>query len=408
MYDFDQIIERRHTNAMSTDGFRGYVFHAGPEATFAFRDEEFIRMWVADMDFAAAPEICEAMKRRIDQRIFGYTQVFDPAYFQAFHNWCRTRYDWDFAQEELVFSQGVVPALFQIVELLTAPDEKILTHTPAYGQFLRTAEYNRVELECASLKNEDGYYSIDFEDLERRAADPRLKVFILCNPHNPTGRIWTEAELRRIGDIVERHGLWLISDEIHCDLLRRGKTHIPMGKVMPDYPRLITCMSASKTFNLAGLMLSHILIRDPELRERFCMRDKNSGGMNPISIEAHKAAYVSGAAWLEELQSYLDGNFRLVETYLRQELPRAVFHIPEATYLAWVDMRAYLSDLESLPLFFANEAGVLLEGGDALFVGDAQGFVRLNLAMPRALLEEGLRRICRAVGRHARQAAATA
>lgn len=399
-YDFDQIINRQHTNAMSTDGFRGYIFHVGPEATFAFKDEEFVRMWVADMDFAVAPEIRDAMKARIDQQIFGYTSLFDPEYFKIFSDWCQARYGYVFPKEELVFSQGVVPALFQILELLVAQDEKVLTHTPAYGQFLRAAEYNGIMMEKAPLKNENGDYNIDFDDLERRAADPKLKIIIFCNPHNPTGRIWTMEELQKVAAIAEKHDLWLISDEIHCDLLRQGKTHIPMAKVMPDYPKLITCMSASKTFNIAGLMHSHIMIRDCALREAFLQRDKAGGCLNPISLAAHKAAYANGSAWLDALKTYLDGNFSLVKEMFETHLPKITFKIPEATYLAWVDMRPYLSDMKDISMFFANEAGVLLEGGDSLFVGNAEGFIRLNLAMPRAVLEEGLNRIFAAVKKH--------
>ena len=221
-----------------------------------------------------------------------------------------------------------------------------------------------------------------------------------CNPHNPSGRMWTEEELKRVADITEKNNLWIISDEIHCDLIRKGNRHIPMGKIMPDYNKLITCMSASKTFNMAGLMFSNIIIRNETLRERFCARDKNVGFVNPLSIAAHKAAYEKCYDWLEQLQEYLDGNFQFLDNYLKEFLPKAVFEIPEATYLAWVDMHAYLSDVEDLPAFFANEAGVLLEGGDDLFVGNAKGYIRLNLAMPRSIIKRGMEQIREAVIRH--------
>lgn len=396
-YDFDEIIDRKNTNALNTDGFRGYIFHAGPEKVFPYKDEEFIRMWVADMEFATAPEICAAMEERIKRRIFGYTMVFETDYYEAFSNWCKKRYDWSFPREELTFSAGIVPELYTLVEELVAKDEKMLIVAPAYGYFLHAAEYNNVELVCSNLKDDNGYFTIDFEDLERKAADPKMKLVLWCNPHNPTGRVWTKEEHEKVAKIVEKNDLWIISDEIHCDLLRKGQRHTPMGKIMPDYKKLITCMSASKTFNIAGLMFSNIIIRDEALRARLSARDKSGGLVNPISFAAHKAAYERCGEWLEQLTDYLDENFRFVKEYLDQYLPDAVYAVPEATYLAWVDMSKCLPGVEDLPGFFANEAGVLLEGGDGLFVGNARGHIRLNLAMPRSIIAEGLERIRKSV-----------
>ncbi len=402
-YNFDEIIDRRNTNALNTDGFRGYIFHAGPEKVFPFRDEEFVRMWVADMEFATPPAICDAIRARVDRRIFGYTMMFDDAYYRALNGWCRERYGWSFLQEELCFSPGIIPALYQLVEDLIGEGETFVITTPSYGYFLHAAEYNGVPVVCSDLREHDGYFTIDFEDLERKCSDPKVKMLLWCNPHNPTGRIWTEEELRRVAEIVEKYSLWLVSDEIHCDLIRRGLCHTPMGKVMPDYRKLITCMSASKTFNMAGLMFSDIIIRDPEERERFIGRDKIAGMLNPLSIAAHQAAYESCGEWLEQLKDYLDENFRFVDEYLKERLPQARFRIPEATYLAWVDLGGCLPDVDDLPGFFANEAGVLLEGGNSLFVGNAEGFVRLNLAMPRSIIETGLNRMADAVERHNRK-----
>lgn len=203
-----------------------------------------------------------------------------------------------------------------------------------------------------------------------------------------------------MGAIAEKYGLWLISDEIHCDLIRQGKKHIPTAKVMPDYPRLITCMAASKTFNMAGLMFSNIIVRDAEVRKQMAAHDKLIGCVNPISLAATQAAYERGGDWMEQMKAYLDGNFRFVADYFAAKVPGAVCRIPEATYLAWVDLNRCLPDVDDLPMFFANKAGVLLEGGDGLFVGNAQGFVRLNLAMPRVIIEKGLRRISAAIDKH--------
>ncbi len=395
-YDFDEIVDRRHTNALNTDGFRGYIFHAGPEKVFPYKDEEFIRMWVADMEFATAPEIRDAMKARIDKKIFGYSGVYDSEYYDIFSKWCKDMYDWEFPEEQLKFSAGIIPALYQLTEDLVAPDGKFLTVTPAYGYFLHAAEYNDVELVQSPLKKENGYFTIDFDDFEKKASDPEVKMVMWCNPHNPTGRVWTEEELTKVADIVKKYDLWIVSDEIHCDLLRNGNHHTPMAKIMPDYQKLITCMSASKTFNMAGLMHSNIIIRDSRLREHFLKRDKLLGSVNPVSLEAHKAAYQKGGEWLRQLKDYLDENFRFMKEYIDENIPEAVCYIPEATYLAWVDMGKVLPGTD-LCDFFANKAGVLLEGGNNLFVGNAEGYIRLNLAMPRSLLAEGLRRMAEAI-----------
>lgn len=404
MYNFDEIIDRQHTNALKTDGFRGYIFHAGPEKVFPYKDDEFIHMWVADMEFAVAPEIIDAMRQRLDRRIFGYTGVFTHDYYDSFSKWCKDHYDWSFPEEELCFRPGIIPALYQFAETLCTKDEKVLMNTPAYGYFLHAAEYAGVGALLSPLKKkEDGTFELDFENFEKQCADPACKLVFWCNPQNPTGRMWTEEELRRVAEIVEKYNLWIISDEIHCDLIRCGRTHIPMAKVMPDYPKLITCMAPSKTFNIAGLAFSNIIIRDPALRARFQERDKLFGMVNPLSLTAAKAAYDQGGAWHEALKSYLDGNFAFVKEFMNEYMPEAVMYIPEATYLAWVDLSKCLPDVEDLPGFFADNAGVLLEGGNSLFVGNAAGYIRLNLAMPKSVIRTGLERMRDAINAHKAQ-----
>lgn len=401
MYNFDEIIDRRNTNALNTDGFRGYIFHAGPEKVFPYKDEEFVRMWVADMEFGVAPEILEALRKRIDRRIFGYTGMYDDGYYQSFQKWCLDHYDWEFHQEQLCISPGIIPALYQLVESLCAPGEKVLFNTPAYGYFLHAAEYSSKEILLSPLKKDkEGKFSLDYEDFEAKCADPKCKVVLWCNPHNPSGRVWTKEELARIAEIVEKYSLWIVSDEIHCDLTRRGKQHIPMSKVMTDYPKLITCMAPSKTFNLAGLAFSNIIIRDPAAREEFKNRDKLFGMVNTMSLTAAKAAYDEGSIWYEALRDYLDNNFAFVKSFLAVNLPDAVMNISEATYLAWVDLSRVLPGVEDLADFFANNAGVLLEGGDALFVGNARGYIRLNLAMPQSIIRTGLERMRDAINQH--------
>ena len=394
MYNFDEIIDRRHTNAMNTDGFRDYIFHADETMTFPYKDEEFIRMWVADMEFATPEVVIDGIRERLNKRIFGYTRVFEKSYYDAFNSWCMKKYGWSFDRKELVMSNGIIPALFELVEYICKPDEKVLFLTPSYAYFKYAADFSKREYVCSDLINEDGYYKIDYDDLEKKAADEKTTLLIFCNPHNPSGRVWKEEELEKVAKIVEKHQLWVISDEIHCDLLRLGQHHTPLGKVMPDYKRLITCMAPSKTFNLAGMMISNVIIRDEDMRKIWLDRHYNFD--NPLSIAAAQAAYEKGDEWLQELRAYLDGNFEFTVNYLKEHLPKAKCRISEATYLAWVDLSAYFEPDEHLPLFFAYKAGVLLEGGN-MFVQSSDGFIRLNLACPRATVEEGLRRICEAV-----------
>lgn len=401
--NFDEIVDRYHMNALNTDGFRGYIFHDFEgKKVFPFKDDEFVRMWVADMEFAMCPDILQAIKDRVDKRIIGYSQVFEPSFYAAYNAWNEKMYGWTYPKEEICFSLGIIPALYELVELLLTDHEYAIINTPAYGYFQHPIDAkHKHAIHNKLVRDGEGHWSIDFDALEKDAANPMAKLLIWCNPQNPTGRVWTEEELKRVAAIVEKHNLWIISDEIHCDILRQGVHHIPMAKVMPDYPKLITCTSASKCFNMAGMMFAEIIIRDPQLRQHFIdYTDSYAMNVNPLSIAAHQAAYEHGAEWLDQMKTYLDGNFQLVKETFAKELPKITFQIPEATYLAWVDMNAYLGDVENIPDFMANKAGVLLEGGDALFVDNAQGFIRLNLAMPRAILQKGLDRIVKAVREH--------
>lgn len=394
MYNFDEIINRRNTNAMNTDGFRDYIFHADETMKFPYKDDEFIRMWVADMEFATPDVVIDGMKKRLEDRIFGYTRVFGDSYYKSFSGWCKRHYDWTFEKKDLVMSNGIIPALFEMVDYITKPDEKVLFLTPSYAYFKYAADFHARACSCSDLIDKEGYYTIDFADLEKKLADSKTTLFILCNPHNPTGRVWRKEELEKMAELVEKYNKWIISDEIHCDLLRLNQKHIPMGKIMPAYDKLITCMAPTKTFNLAGMMISNVIIRDDGLKKVWLSRHYNFD--NPLSIAAAQAAYDYGDAWLQELRAYLDKNFAFAKAYLAENLPKAKMAISEATYLAWVDLNAYFEPDEKLPLFFAYNAGVLLEGGN-MFVQHSDGFIRLNLACPQSVLAEGLKRICEAV-----------
>lgn len=390
-YNFDEIIDRRNTNAMNTDGFRDYIFHAPPTMKFPYEDDEFIRMWIADMEFATPPEIIDAVRERLDKRIFGYTKIFDNAYYEAFNGWCKKLYDWSFEKEHLVTSNGIVPALYELVDYITNVHEKILIVTPSYAYFKHAADFNKREIVTCDLIEKENYYTIDFDDFEKKAKDDRVTLCIFCNPHNPSGRVWTEEELTRVGKICLDNNVIIISDEIHCDLLRNGKKHIPMAKLFPKSDKIITCMAPTKTFNIAGFMISNIIIPNDKIRSIY--QERHYITENPLSVVAAQAAYTNGYEWLCELKDYLDENFKFTKEYLAKHLPKAVMQISEATYLGWVNVGAYVEDDENLPLLFANHAGVLLEGGD-MFVRNSNGFIRLNLACPRAILEEGLKRIC--------------
>ncbi|AWI51721.1 aminotransferase [Actinobacillus porcitonsillarum] len=394
MYNFDEIIDRCHTNALNTDGFRSYIFKADDSMIFPYKDEEFIRMWVADMEFATPDVIINGIKKRLDKRILGYTRVYEDSYYQAFVNWCKRRYDWSFSKKDLVMSNGIIPALFELVDYICKDDEKVLFLTPSYAYFQYAADHSAKQAVYSDLINEEGFYRINFDDLEQKASDPKTTLLILCNPHNPSGRIWTQEELNKLAEIIQKYNLWVISDEIHCDLLRTGRKHIPLGKIMPDYERLITAMAPSKTFNMAGLMISNIIIRSETLKQIWLNRHYNFD--NPLSIAAAQAAYEEGENWLIALQAYLDKNFEFVGEYLKQHLPKAKYQISEATYLGWIDLSAYFNPEEDLSMFFAHQAGVLLEGGN-MFVRNSDGFIRLNLACPRSIVEEGMKRICEAV-----------
>lgn len=349
-YNFDEIIDRKNSNAMNTEGFREYIFHADSTMRFPYADDEFIRMWVADMEFATPQVIIDAIKTRLDRRIFGYTRVFDPEYYNTFVRWTEKRYQWHFEKEHLVTSNGVIPALYEMVGYICKPDEKVLFVTPSYAYFKYAADFNNRESICSNLINNDGYYTIDFDDFEAKASDEKTALCIFCNPHNPSGRVWTPEELKRVGDICIRHNLWIISDEIHCDLLRVGMVHTPLAKLFPNYDKLITCMAPSKTFNMAGFMMSNIIIPNSDLRSIWKERHYNFD--NPLSIAATQAAYAYGADWLDQMRAYLDENFKITGEYLAEHLPKAKYRISEATYLAWVNVGNYLPD-EKVSRYFS-------------------------------------------------------
>jgi len=396
-YNFDEIISRHGTDAMSIDGFGPYLFDNEPNLNLKHTSEELIRMWVADMEFAVPPEIIDGIKERLKHPIFGYTGMFEARYFDAFQSWAKNRYNWEFDKEHLVTSMGIIPALYAMVEYICKPGDKVLFMTPSYSFFKHASDRYDIEYVVSELKVTDGRYEMDYEDIAQKVSQPEVNLCIFCSPHNPTGRNWSEEELKRFGDLCLSNGVKIVSDEIHCDLLRASEHFTPLAKLFPDSDQIITCMSPSKTFNLAGFMFANIIIPNDELREIW--KQKNIPIVNPLSVAAAQAAYEHGHEWLEELTRYLDKNFNFLEDYLNQYLPKAKFTISDATYLAWVDLGAYFEKGKNLTLFFANQAGVILEGGN-MFVDHADGYVRLNLACPQSILKEGLDRMVQAIEDH--------
>lgn len=391
-FDFDQPISRQGTNALAEDGYENYLFGAEPLVPpLQLPGTDLVSMWVADMQFAAPAAAIGAMRERLAHPIFGYTMNFDGQLYDAFGAWCDRRYGWRFEREQMQISLGVIPALFGLVEYICNPGDKVLGLTPSYGYFKHAVVHGGRIFETSPLrKKDDRDYEIDFEDFERKVRDPAVKLFFLCHPHNPTGRVWTEEELRRMGELCLSNGVKIVSDEIHCDLSRMSVTHVPIAKLFPGSKDIITCMAVSKTFNLAGMMLATVIIPDPELRATW--RRRHYPFVNPLSLAAAVGAYRDGEAWLEALRQYLDDNFAFMQRYLTQRLPSARFQIPQATYLAWVDLSAYFDCSVNLTRFFLEKAGLILEGGE-MFVENGAQYVRLNLACPRIQLAKALKRL---------------
>ncbi len=393
-YNFSTIINREGTNAMSVTGYRGYLFDKDVDLSGKYKEADFIPMWVADMEFAIAPEIIGAIKKRLDHPLLGYSMVADPAYPLAFQKWCVDRYGWKPDLEHLVYAKGVIPALFSLIGYICKPDEKVLIVTPSYAFFKHGADANGIELVCSHLIENQGSYVMDMDDIREKTADEKCVLAIFCNPHNPTGRVWTKSKLQELGEVCIENNVTIISDEIHCDLLRKDKSFTPMASLFPDSDQIITCMAPSKTFNLAGNMFANIIIPNDALRKTYT--ENYLPIENPLSIVAAQAAYTHGHDWLVELTDYLNGNFSYLKAQLDKHLPLTKFVIAESTYLAWVNVSAYVPANENLTLYFARNAGVLLEGGD-MFVANAEGYIRLNLACPRERLAEGVQRIIAAV-----------
>lgn len=382
-YDFDEIIQRRNTNCVKWD--RGY--------------EDVLPMWVADMDFKAAQPIIDALQRKLESGIYGYT-MHPEAYYQAIISWFERRHNWKLQKDWILFCPGIVPALNQLVKAFTEPGDKVIIQSPVYYPFYRVVTNNGCEVAVNPLKFEGSQYVMDYEDLEKKASDPKTKLLFLCSPHNPGGRVWTAEELTRLGEICLRNNVLVITDEIHCDLVYDGYKHVPFGSISEDFLKnSITCTAPSKTFNLAGLQVSNLIIPDKELRQRVkhTLEINEIGEPNIFAVESLIAAYNEGEEWLEQLMEYLKGNLQYLINYFKENFPSLKVIVPEGTYLIWVDCRELGLTSKDLNDFFLNKAKVWFNNG-RMFGEDGEGFVRINIACPRTLLEEGLNRVKKAWG----------
>ena len=384
-FDFDKIINRRNTNCVKWDECA----------------EGVIPMWVADMDFQVAPAITEALRQRVEHGVFGYTLVPD-SYYEATINWFSRRHAWQIKKEWIQYIPGVVPALSVLVKALTEPGDGVIIQTPVYNCFFSSIRNNGCEILLSPLKRvplSDGLftYEMDFDDLERQAAKAKAKVMILCNPHNPAGRVWTPEELERVNDICQRHGVRVVADEIHCELVMGGYKFTPYASVSEAcLANSITCNSPSKSFNIAGLQISNIICPDPETRERIdrAININEVCDVNPFGVIALQAAYNEGEPWLKELCCYLEENYKALRSFFAEELPNIPITRLEGTYLPWADISRLGVDSDTLAARLLEEGKVMVNAGTMYDTTPAgRNYIRLNIACPRTVMMEGLNRI---------------
>lgn len=377
-YDFDRQILRRGTNSYKWD---------------SAESDNVLPMWVADMDFLTAPAIIDALRRRVEHGIFGYTRVPD-SYYEAVTNWFTRRHNWTIDQNWIIYTSGVVPAISAVIKALTIPGDRVLVQTPVYNCFFSSIRNNGCEMVSSPLRFANNTYTIDFEDLECKASDPKVKVMLLCNPHNPAGRVWKREELIRIGEICIRHGVLVISDEIHCELVLPGHHYTPFASISEDFLRhSITCISPSKAFNIAGLQIANIVCADADRRIKIdrAINDNEVCDVNPFGVIATQAAYNEGEDWLNQLIEYLYANYRYMLDFCHTHLPEFPITVLEGTYLVWMDCRKLGMSSKELEDELVAKVGLWLNAG-TMYGAEGEGFMRWNIACPHDTLAEGLKR----------------
>lgn len=389
-YNFNIKIDRTHTNSIK---WNKYFLKE------EFESDDLLPLWVADMDFECPKPVIDAIKKRAIQDIYGYSWHKIPAYLDAVSSWMKRRHNWEINSEWITFSPGIVPALYMLVQAFSNVKEKIIVQTPVYSHFFKGIQNNGRQVLFNQLLYENKKYTIDFEDFEEKAKDPLSKMFILCSPHNPVGRVWSEKELKRLGDICLEHDLLIISDEIHHDLILSGYKHTLFSTISKELEEnTIMCTAPSKTFNIAGLQASNIIIPNEKLRESFKNTIINKNGImlaNVFAIVALIAAYNEGEEWLEQVLKYIEANFDYLKNFINEKLPEVDFIDPEGTYLAWLDFRNLGMNAEELHDFMLKKAKVALDEGSNFGPG-GEGFERINVACPRTILEECMIRIINA------------
>jgi cystathionine beta-lyase len=386
-FDFDKIIDRRNTCSLKYDC-----------AAERGRPGGLLPMWVADMDFCVPAEISAALTATAERGIFGYA-VPSPDYFGILGEWLETHYGWRAEREWLVNTPGVVFALATAVKAFTRADEAVLIQQPVYYPFKSSVLDNGRKLINSPLVQRGGRYETDLCDFEKKIVENDVKLFILCNPHNPVGRVWTAAEVAAMAEICLRHGVTAVSDEIHADFVYGGNRHSAWLALGQKYRgNVIVCTSPGKSFNMAGLQFSDIFIPDAELRKKFTAEIDKTGysQLNTFGIAAARAAYLHGAPWLAALVKYLDGNAGFIREYLEKNIPKIKYTRPEGTYLAWLDFRAYGLTPKELDRLMTEKAGLWLDGG-TIFGAEGAGFQRVNFACPRSVLAQALAQIKEAV-----------
>lgn len=396
-YNFDQLISRQGTHSVKWE----FKQAGNPPMQLVpsddcFGEKRVLPMWVADMDFPSPAPVVEALQARAAHGIFGYT-VPTTSYFAAVTDWLQRRHGWTVAPEWICPTPGVVPAINMLVRTFTEPGDKVLIQSPVYYPFNAAILNNQRVVVNNPLHYADGRYTLDFADLAAKAQDPLVKLIILCNPHNPVGRVWTPAELQRLGEICLENNVLVVADEIHGDLVYPGETFTPLASLSPALAaNAITCTAPSKTFNLAGLHASNIIIpaEARRLQYQHTLRCNGLLGIGVFGVVALEAAYTHGEEWLTQMLTYLAGNLAFLEDYVARHLPGITVVHPEGTYLVWLDCRALGLNKEELQHLMYAEAGVYLDEG-YIFGPEGEGFERLNIACPRALLAEALERIRR-------------
>lgn len=386
-YDFSSPTERRGTDS--------YKWDSAPET-------DIIPLWVADMDFETFPGIIEALQRRVAHGIFGYTRV-PEAYYEAVCNWFGKHHGWHINREDIIYTSGVVPAVSAVIKALTLPGDQVIVQGPVYNCFFSSIRNNGCEMVSNSLiyNKEELRYEIDFDDLERKLAHERARLMLICNPHNPGGRVWTRDELTCVAELCRKYGVRVVSDEIHCELTLYDNEYVPFGSLPDELSRgSITCCSPSKAFNTAGLQIANIVCRDAEVRNRIdrAININEVCDVNPFGVIALQAAYSDeGYEWLTQLRAYISSNYDLLRERFARELPKCKVMRMEGTYLAWIDCSELHISSDEIEEMLMHENEVWVNAG-SMYGTEGAAFIRINMACTSELLNEGITRIVNGLG----------